>query len=145
MKPIYIVAIVVALGAAGWFMFSSSDKKDDSSSAGEEQTSSIKMPELSAMAQKGQKAFQANCAQCHGTNGTGTNQGPPLIHDIYNPGHHNDMAIYRAAKMGTRAHHWQFGDMPPQPQVSDEEIGTIIQFIREVQKENGIVFKEHRM
>jgi cytochrome c len=145
MKPIYIVAIVVALGAAGWFMFSSSDKKDDSSSAGEEQTSSIKMPELSAMAQKGQKAFQANCAQCHGTNGTGTNQGPPLIHDIYNPGHHNDMAIYRAAKMGTRAHHWQFGDMPPQPQVSDEEIGTIIQFIREVQKENGIVYKEHRM
>lgn len=145
MKPIYIVAIVIALGAAAWFMFSSSDKKDASSQTGEQQASSITMPELSAMAKKGQIAFKANCAQCHGSDATGTNQGPPLIHDIYNPGHHNDMSFYRAAKMGTRAHHWQYGDMPPQPQVSDEEIGSIIQFIREVQKANGIVYKQHRM
>jgi len=117
----------------------------NSGQTGAEETISVTLPPLSKVGKQGQKAFQANCAQCHGLNGGGTNQGPPLIHDIYNPGHHPDMAIYRAAKMGTRAHHWPYGDMPPQPQVSDEELKSIVQFIRETQRANGIFFKEHRM
>lgn len=70
----------------------------------------IIMPDnLSQEAGKGHVAFTENCAACHGTTGQGTDQGPPLIHDIYNPGHHGDVAFYRAARFGVRAHHWPYG------------------------------------
>lgn len=66
----------------------------------------VKLPQLSAQAEAGKKAFASNCAQCHGANGAGTDKGPPLIHDIYNPGHHADEAFFMAAKFGVRQHHW---------------------------------------
>jgi len=108
-------------------------------------TVSVRVPTLSATALAGQQAFDANCAACHGPNGAGTDQGPPLVHDIYNPGHHSDQAFVVAAKRGTRAHHWNFGDMPPQPEVTDEEIATIVRYVRELQTANGISYKQHRM
>ena len=43
-----------------------------------------------------------------------------------------------AVQRGARQHHWNFGDMPPQPQVTPEEIRAIIRFVREVQEANGI-------
>lgn len=100
---------------------------------------SVVLPvELSPSAEVGRIAFADHCAGCHGTNGSGTEQGPPLIHIIYEPNHHGDAAFVLAARNGSRSHHWRFGDMPPQPQVSEEEIETIIQFVREVQRANGI-------
>ena len=56
--------------------------------------------------------FTANCAACHGSRGVGTKQGPPLVHKIYEPNHHADVAFQRAAENGVRAHHWEFGNMP---------------------------------
>ncbi|MHA1559525.1 MAG: c-type cytochrome [Alphaproteobacteria bacterium] len=94
--------------------------------------------QLSPTAELGRVAFTDNCAGCHGTDGSGTDRGPPLIHIIYEPSHHSDTAFILAARNGSRAHHWRFGDMPPQPQVSEDEIGTIIQFVREIQRANGI-------
>lgn len=106
---------------------------------------SVRVPTLSATALAGKEAFDANCAACHGPNGSGTEQGPPLVHDIYNPGHHSDQAFVVAAKRGTRAHHWNLGDMPPQPDVTDEELATIVRYVRELQTANGIYYKQHRM
>lgn len=105
----------------------------------------VRLPELSALAKTGQRAFAENCAACHGENGAGNEQGPPLIHDIYNPGHHADLAFQRAIARGVRRHHWAFGDMPPQPQVGKRKLRAIIGFVREVQRENGIVYRPHRM
>ena len=105
----------------------------------------IQVPELSPLAAAGRTAFAANCAGCHGANGGGAEQGPPLIHRIYNPGHHGDMAFVFAAGRGVTRHHWQFGDMPPQPQVTDADIAAIIRFVREVQQANGIAPKPHNM
>ncbi len=105
----------------------------------------VKIPKLSELAETGKKNFDANCAQCHGENGSGSDQGPPLIHNIYNPGHHADAAFYMAAKRGVNRHHWSFGDMPPQPQVKEKEMKVIVQYVREVQRANGIYFKEHNM
>ena len=81
--------------------------------------------------------------ECHGPNAAGTKLGPPLIHDIYEPGHHSDQAFYLAAATGVRAHHWPYGDMPAQPQVSEAEVGLIIRYIRELQEANGIVARSY--
>ena len=98
---------------------------------------------LSDEAKEGEAVFNANCMECHGPNAAGTKLGPPLIHDIYNPGHHSDQAFYLAAATGVRAHHWPYGDMPAQPQVSEAEVGLIIRYIRELQEANGIVARSY--
>ena len=105
----------------------------------------IPTSQLSQLAQLGERAFNANCSTCHGQNGAGTDKGPPLIHQIYNPGHHSDEAFYRAVARGSRQHHWPFGDMPPQPQVSRDEVAQIIAYVRQLQAANGIHYKPHRM
>jgi mono/diheme cytochrome c family protein len=64
---------------------------------------------------KGKMLFEKNCAKCHGTDLKGTDQGPPLVHKIYESSHHSNAAFQMAARHGARAHHWQFGDMPPRP------------------------------
>lgn len=105
----------------------------------------VSVPELSAMAVAGQKAFEANCAGCHGLSAAGTDKGPPLVHTIYNPGHHSDEAFFFAAKQGVRQHHWPYGNMPPQPQVKDREIEEIVAYVRELQQANGIFYRPHQM
>lgn len=100
---------------------------------------------LSAQARSGQRGFDANCARCHGEKGAGTDQGPPLVHEIYNPGHHADAAFYLAAQRGVFAHHWSFGNMPPQPDVTRDELAAIVRYVRELQQANGITWKPHRM
>lgn len=102
------------------------------------ETVEIKLPKLSAEAQTGGQIFMGNCAKCHGMVGGGTGKGPPLIHKIYEPSHHGDFSFFRAVKQGTRAHHWPYGDMPPQPNVSEADVEMIIKFVREVQRANGI-------
>jgi mono/diheme cytochrome c family protein len=105
----------------------------------------VNVPQLSQLAQVGEKAFAANCAKCHGTNAAGTDHGPPFIHDIYNPGHHADIAFFYAARYGVRQHHWPYGDMPPQTQVSQDDVRAIVQYVRELQLANGITFRPHTM
>lgn len=94
--------------------------------------------QLSAPAQMGQIAFQENCASCHGSKAAGTDKGPPLIHRIYEPSHHADVAFQRAARFGVQAHHWRFGDMKPVAGVTDKQIEWITSYVREVQRANGI-------
>ena len=73
----------------------------------------IKIPEsFSNEAILGKKIFESNCIECHGKNAVGRKKlGPPLVHKIYEPSHHNDMTFYRAVEMGVRGHHWMFGNM----------------------------------
>jgi len=100
---------------------------------------SVKVPDLSALAGQGKVVFDANCASCHGVNaGGGTGNGPPLVHKIYKAGHHVDQAFVLAARNGVRAHHWPFGSMPKQPQVSLDDVAAIVRYVRELQRANGI-------
>ena len=87
---------------------------------------------------KWEAAFNANCARCHGERGVGTSQGPPLVHKIYEPNHHGDAAFQRAAALGVRAHHWQFGDMPKISTVPAAEVDEIIKYVRWLQRQAGI-------
>ena len=95
--------------------------------------------DLSANAQIGKRAFEAKCAECHGANAAGQNGvAPPLVHKIYEPSHHSDMAFVLAAKNGVRSHHWNFGNMPPVKGLTDADVKMVTQFVRELQEANGI-------
>lgn len=109
------------------------------------QAGSIKLASLSVTAAAGKIAFDANCAQCHGVNASGTALGPPLVHDTYNPGHHADEAFQRAVRQGVPRHHWAFGDMAPLPQVTDSQLPAIVRYVRELQEANGIFYRPHQM
>ena len=102
-------------------------------------TVAVVVPELSANARAGEQVFSANCVLCHGPNASGTNLGPPLVHKIYEPGHHQDFSFQSAVRNGVPAHHWPYGNMLPVPAVSDEDIPNIICYIRELQRANGII------
>jgi len=88
---------------------------------------------------QGRKIFEENCIKCHGELADGrVGLGPPLVHQIYRRGHHADIAFYRAAESGSKAHHWPFGDMPKQPQVTRDDMTKIIKYLRKLQIHNGI-------
>lgn len=86
----------------------------------------------------GKMNFEAYCASCHGKTARGTDKGPTFISRIYHPGHHSDGAFFQAPHNGARAHHWQFGDMKPVPEVNDSQLEYIVKYIRAVQKANGV-------
>ena len=86
----------------------------------------------------GQSLYQEKCGSCHGNWGDGSDQGPPLMHNLYVPSHHGDKAFYRAAMEGVRAHHWPFGDMPPVPGISKRAMDQIVPYVRWLQRENDI-------
>ena len=103
------------------------------------------VPELSAQTRQGNALFDNTCATCHGTNAAGTDAGPPLVHDIYNPGHHPDSSFLSAVRNGVPQHHWPFGNMPRQELVSDEDVVKIVSYVRELQAANGIAYRPHNM
>jgi hypothetical protein len=42
------------------------------------------------------------------------------------------------AKRGVPQHHWNFGNMPPQPQVGKRSLQQVTAYVRELQRANGI-------
>ena len=86
----------------------------------------------------GEESFQNRCAVCHGQVGDGTSAGPPLVHRLYEIGHHPNFSFHNAVNSGVTAHHWNFGDMPAIPNVPPEEIDAIICHVRDLQRAEGI-------
>jgi mono/diheme cytochrome c family protein len=134
-----LLVLAVVIGGA-WVMINQSINKSGSASVVD-----VKVPALSSIGRQGEKAFAANCASCHGQSAAGGDGGPPLVHKIYNPGHHADGAFSLALQRGVTQHHWQFGNMPPQPQVGAADTKAIIGYVRELQVANGIGYQPHRM
>jgi len=100
---------------------------------------SVTVPELTGLALEGEGLFRENCATCHGDQAAGRDGvGPPLVHKIYEPGHHGDGAFFLAALRGVRAHHWPFGDMPPVEGVTQDDVERIVAYVRKLQRANGI-------
>lgn len=86
----------------------------------------------------GKSLFEKNCSSCHGVTGTGTDKGPTFMHAFYKPNHHGDASFYRAALSGVKAHHWNFGDMPPVEGMTKRTISKIVPYIRWMQVQQGI-------
>ena len=98
----------------------------------------VKAPELSSRAREGSMLFHMHCAGCHGENAAGTPRGPPLVHELYAPAQHSDHLVRHVIANGVTAHHWQFGPMPPIRLSRPFHSDRIIEYIRELQRANGI-------
>jgi cytochrome c len=98
----------------------------------------LTLPPTPAEHREGDSLFAASCASCHGQSARGTTQGPPLLHIIYEPSHHSDAAFLLATQRGVAAHHWRFGDMPPQPDLDSTTVRKITAYVRWAQREVGI-------
>ncbi len=96
---------------------------------------------FSAEAAAGETQYEGVCASCHGLNAAGKDGiAPPLVHKIYQPSRHGNHAFLVAMRKGTRQHHWPYGPMMPlERQLTDDEISAIIRYVRELQRENGIM------
>ncbi len=137
---------VVALGAAAVASYQLRSTPETTNAATAPSLSSstgmvaVKQPAAhSELAQMGKQAFEATCATCHGDNAAGQDGvAPPLVHKIYEPGHHSDMAYFMAVDNGVRAHHWAFGNMPPVAGLTKGDVKAIVAYVRELQRENGI-------
>ncbi|CAN5820613.1 hypothetical protein BH23ACT5_BH23ACT5_16430 [soil metagenome] len=94
-------------------------------------------PEDRALVERGTELYAAHCAACHGDDLRGTGTGPSLLSVVYEPNHHPDEAFHLAVTRGARAHHWNFGDMPPIVGLTPEEIDAIIALVRQTQQTEG--------
>ncbi len=101
-----VAGLAVVLGFGTWLVMEGPGGNDAAVVA-------VTVPRLSAEAAAGRATFNDTCAECHGRDGAGSDQGPPLIHAIYRPGHHAKAAIRRAVIQVVRAHNWQFGEIAP--------------------------------
>lgn len=128
---------LAAVIAAAYFLYGGA--RDVAGGAAGAAIVEVRVPALEGEAAQGELAFTAKCAACHGRYAGGIEgAGPPLVHRIYEPGHHGNMAFYLAARGGVRSHHWRFGDMPPVEGVNDTQIGRIVAYVRALQRANGI-------
>ena len=92
-------------------------------------------PEILA---EGKELFDGTCASCHGAELEGTATGPSFLDPIYAPNHHGDEAFQRAAVLGVVPHHWTFGPMPAQVDLSREEVAAIVEYVRAEQEAAGV-------
>jgi len=120
-----VLAIALVLAASAYACGGEDDPADDTGP--------------SELISRGQAAFEANCAACHGKDLEGTKSGPPFLDSIYAPDHHPDESFYSAVENGVQPHHWDFGPMPPQPAVTEEQVEQIVAFVRAQQEEAGII------
>ena len=126
------IGTIVAI-AAGWFIL-----QEGKEGPRQGETASLMLPDLSPEQQTGRALFDANCTECHGQNALGSVRGPSLLHRIYEPSHHSDLAFLLAVRKGVRAHHWKYGNMPAIDGISDNEVVQITAYVRALQRANGI-------
>jgi len=101
-------------------------------------TMGLRAKPVPAEFQAGKQVFDAKCAACHGEAALGTAQGPPLVHIYYEPNHHADLAFQMAVGQGVPQHHWNFGNMPPVPDLGPSEVDKILAYVRWLQRQAGV-------
>ncbi len=143
MTKLALFFAAIAIAAGGWYVMQPPTSQTTPQTATPPANGAMVVVSLPAQfteaEQMGNRAFDATCAACHGTNAQGKDGvAPPLVHKIYEPNHHGDMAFVLAAQNGVRAHHWSFGDMPAVPGLTQADVLTIVAYIRALQRENGI-------
>lgn len=126
----------------GWVLLAvlvaACERSGGAAAPGAVDTSGLRLLAVPVEHREGEELFRGHCSACHGVAAVGTDRGPPLVHPVYEPGHHADAAFLLAVRRGVRAHHWGFGDMPPLPEVSQEEVVRIVGYVRWLQHRAGM-------
>jgi cytochrome c len=141
MRSAFITSAVLASAGLAYGMWSATEDVEQvaANTAGGVLVEVALPDSLSENAQIGKRAYEANCAACHGPNAAGQDLiAPPLVHIIYEPSHHGDESFQRAAAMGVQGHHWPFGNMPPVEGIASADVTMIVAYVRELQRANGI-------
>jgi len=143
MKTRLLLLVTATIAVGGWYFlqpnFDSATNQSPLPLLDGALVAVVLPPSLSEPEEIGKRGYDAVCAACHGANGQGRDGiAPPLVHRIYEPSHHGDMAFLLAVRQGVRAHHWQFGDMPPIAGLTDDDVTKIVAYVRAVQRANGI-------
>ncbi|MEX5728646.1 mono/diheme cytochrome c family protein [Rhodovulum iodosum] len=132
-RAIAVLGGLVLVAMAFWYA-----QRPGGDVSGEIDLATLTIPDLTEDQASGKALFDRNCAACHGANANGSDQGPPLVHRVYEPSHHGDMAFLLAATRGVRAHHWRFGNMPAVEGVTNDDAAKITAYVRALQRANGI-------
>lgn len=130
-----VVALALVVLACGCGSGDGATEGSDAGSSGSVGNGSAQAVDVD----RGERLFDANCAACHAAGATGTASGPPLVHEIYEPGHHGDESFQLAVARGSTQHHWDFGPMPAIPGLERDEVADITGYVRELQREAGII------
>ncbi|MCV6576238.1 MAG: cytochrome c [Cohaesibacter sp.] len=131
-QKLLMFAVLILIGA---LLALQNGKKDDQSGPLHGNAFSLDAEKIRA---DGLRLYNGACIQCHGIEARGSSFGPPLVHEIYKPSHHSDQAFVLAALQGVKAHHWDFGDMPPVEGISQTDLAMITAYIRHLQRKAGI-------
>ena len=83
--------------------------------------------------------FATNCALCHGAAGEGTADGPALTEAIYLPDQLSDAQAAEAIRDGVPEREFAFGPMPAFPRFADEELDALVELMRELQRDAGVL------
>ena len=139
LRLIQIAVVAAAALAIGWYILDQrADEGADAAASGTAMVQ-VTVPELDADEAAGKLVFDANCAACHGPDAAGRDGiAPPLVHKIYQPASHGDVAFAVAVRLGVRAHHWRFGFMAPVPGLDEAQVDGIVAYVRALQRANGI-------
>lgn len=130
----FLIGAILIAGGAVYFLAGNTPE-----SGGGQVMVDVKVPELNTTTKLGERLFNENCASCHGKNAAGqTGVAPPLLHKIYEPGHHADGSFLLAVQRGVRAHHWTFGNMPKVEGLTNDDVTKIVEYVRLLQRANGI-------
>ncbi len=134
--------LLAVAGFAVWALLTPAPVKDDaqqSAAPAGAPLATVVVPELVGNAAIGKQIFDAKCAACHGPHAAGQDWvAPPLVHRIYEPSHHSDVAFLLAVRNGVRSHHWRFGSMPPVEGLTDGDVAMVVDYVRTLQRANGI-------
>jgi mono/diheme cytochrome c family protein len=125
---------IVGLGALGFLWFTGFLSHQREVPASPSSTRMAVPPKFAT----GVALYHTHCASCHGPSAVGTAQGPSFLSRVYVPSHHSDASFHLAVKQGVRAHHWNFGNMPAMPHVTDAEVTHITAYVRWLQQQAGI-------
>jgi mono/diheme cytochrome c family protein len=129
--------VAAALFALGALACGGDDDDDDTGTQPDAGTVESAVPGATVDLALGEEVYQTSCAQCHGEDLGGTDQGPSQLSIVYEPNHHSDEAYVAAIAQGSPEHHWEFGDMPPVEGLDDDEVASVIAYIRSVQETEG--------
>lgn len=87
----------------------------------------------------GRALFATNCALCHGPAGQGTDQGPSLRVVRYLPEQLSDAEMAAGIRNGVPEQEFDYGPMPAFPRLDDDEIDAIVEVVRDLQREGGLL------